>query len=270
MTAAVLGPPPTRTATGRGLPRLLGHGPDLAAHLARYGPVLSSRAGLVEALGRAGLKGKGGAGFPTARKIVTVAAAKNGTVAVANGTEGEPLSAKDKVLLTQSPHLVLDGLALAGDLVGASRRVLCVERGNPAVESALRLALSERYEDEAEVELLTTPRRYLSGQESALVDLINGGQGKPSLARPFERGVDGLPTLVDNVETLAHLALIARYGAHWYREVGTAEDPGTTLVTIAGSVSQPGVYEIAPGWAMEDVLAHAGARQPRAVLLGGY
>ena len=166
------------------------------------------------------------------------------------------------------PTSSLTAWQLAAGLVGARRRLICIERGNPSVEAVVRHALSERNEDG--VELITTPRRYLAGQESALVDLVNGGHGKPALGRPFERGVDGLPTLVDNVETLAQLALIARFGAQWYREVGTPDDAGSTLVTIAGSVSRPGVYEIAHGWRLDDVLAHAGAHRPRAVLLGGY
>jgi NADH:ubiquinone oxidoreductase subunit F (NADH-binding) len=265
VTATVRRP---RSAPGPTLPRLLAASPDLGTHVARYGPLPSTSSSLLSSLEQAGLRGRGGAGFPTARKIVAVAATGRGTVAVANGTEGEPLSAKDKVLLTRAPQLVLDGLALAADMVGARRRILCIERGNRVVEEAVRQALSERREDR--VELFTTPRRYLSGQENALVDLINGGQGKPTMGRPFVRGVNGRPTLVDNVETLAHLALIARYGPEWYREVGTPEDPGSTLVTVAGSVGRPGVYEVAHGWRLDEVLAHAGATRPRAVLLGGY
>ena len=268
MTTALLRSVPARAQSGPTVPRLLGHGPDIATHLAYYGPLPPAGGALLETLAAAGLKGRGGAGFPTARKIGTVADSRSQTVVVANGTEGEPLSAKDKVLLTNTPHLVLDGLALAAGLVGAHRRLICIEGGNPSVEAVVRHALSERNEDG--VELITTPRRYLAGQESALVDLVNGGHGKPALGRPFERGVDGLPTLVDNVETLAQLALIARFGAQWYREVGTPDDAGSTLVTIAGSVSRPGVYEIAHGWRLDDVLAHAGAHWPRAVLLGGY
>ena len=268
MTTALLRSVPARAQSGPTVPRLLGHGPDIATHLAYYGPLPPAGGALLDTLAAAGLKGRGGAGFPTARKIGTVADSRSQTVVVANGTEGEPLSAKDKVLLTNSPHLVLDGLALAAGLVGARRRLICIESGNPSVEAVVRHALSERNEDG--VELITTPRRYLAGQESALVDLVNGGHGKPALGRPFERGVDGLPTLVDNVETLAQLALIARFGAQWYREVGTPDDAGSTLVTIAGSVSRPGVYEIAHGWRLDDVLAHAGAHRPRAVLLGGY
>ena len=130
---------------------------------------------VLESLAAAGLKGRGGAGFPTARKIATVASTGVRAVVVANGTEGEPLSMKDKVLLTNSPHLVLDGLALAADLVGATRRVVCIESGNPTVEVAVRRALLERGEEG--VEVFATPRRYVSGQENALVDLINGGRG---------------------------------------------------------------------------------------------
>jgi NADH:ubiquinone oxidoreductase subunit F (NADH-binding) len=268
VTATVTRSPVITTTPGATVPRLLADGPDLSTHVARHGLLPPTSGSLLTSLEQAGLRGRGGAGFPTARKIIAVATAGGETVVVANGSEGEPLSAKDKVLLTNAPHLVLDGLALAAGLVGANRRILCLERGNPVVEGAVRRALSER--GEGGVELFTTPRRYLSGQENALVDLVNGGRGKPALGRPFGRGVDGRPTLVDNVETLAQLALVARYGPDWYREVGTSEDPGTTLVTVAGSVSRPGVFEVAHGWHLEELLAHAGSSRPRAVLLGGY
>ncbi len=256
----------------------MGHAADLSSHVARYGALPSSCQGLLRALEEANLRGRGGAGFPTARKIAAVAAAEHAAygaakVVVANGTEGEPLSLKDKTLLAVSPHLVLDGLALAALLVGATRQVICIERGNRTVEAAVRGALLER--GDQTVELVTTPRRYVSGQETALVSLINGGRGKPTLERPFLRGVAGFPTLVDNVETLAHVALIARYGASWYRRVGTPEDPGSSLVTVAGCVARPGVYEVANGSRLDDLLAQAGVGQagptrPRALLLGGY
>lgn len=268
MTFTVVGPAVTTTGRRPALPRLLAEAPDLGSHLARYGPLPLATPTTLQTVREAGLRGKGGAAFPTANKIIAVAAAGPRRVAVANATEGEPLSAKDKALLTHAPHLVLDGLAVAAELVGASRLILCIERANPGVEAAVRHAIRERRDER--VEVFTTPRRYLSGQESALTDLINGGRGKPTLERPFQQGANGLPTLVDNVETLAHLALIARYGARWYRELGTPDDPGTTLVTVAGKVDRPGVYEIAHGCRLEDVLAHAGVRERRAVLLGGY
>lgn len=278
MTATAPATGPVTANPGADLPRLLGYAPDLASHVARYGALPSSYEGVLGALEEANLRGRGGAGFPTARKIAAVAVAAQTApgacaVVVANGTEGEPLSLKDKALLTVSPHLVLDGLALAARLVEATRQVICIERGNHTVEAAVRGALLER--GGPSVEVVTAPRRYLSGQETALVSHINGGTGKPGLERPFVRGVGGLPTLVDNVETLAHLALIARYGASWYREVGTPEDPGSSLVTVTGCVARPGVYEVANGSRFDDLLARAGvgeagATRPRAVLVGGY
>ncbi|MDE3204618.1 MAG: proton-conducting membrane transporter, partial [Acidobacteriota bacterium] len=194
---------------------------------------------------RAGLTGRGGAGFPTHRKLEAVAARRGPRVVVANGTEGEPLSAKDKTLMIQAPHLVLDGLDLAAQAVGASRRVICIERGNQAVYAAVRVALAERRDES--VEVVVTPRRYVTGQEAALVDFIDGGPGRPTSQRPFERGVGGRPTLVDNVETLAHLALIARFGPEWFRQVGSHASPGSALITVGGRVDRPGVFEVAMG-----------------------
>ena len=119
-----------------------------------------------------------------------------------------------------------------------------------------------------------TPDRYVAGEESALVHWLNGGEAKPTFVppRPFERGVGGRPTLVANVETLAHVALIARGGAEWWRSVGTAEDPGSALVTVSGAVARPGVYEIPSGAALEAVLGAAGAALASSgpVLVGGY
>jgi NADH:ubiquinone oxidoreductase subunit F (NADH-binding) len=116
-----------------------------------------------------------------------------------------------------------------------------------------------------------TPERFLAGQENALIDFLNGGPGLPSFGtRPFERGVDGRPTLVQNVETLAHVALIARHGGRWFRGLGTPAFPGSLLVTVGGSVSAPGVYEIAHGMELSELLEHVGGTAGSAVLLGGY
>lgn len=249
-------------------PRLLSGRPDLPSHLDRVGPLPPWGRDLIAELDRAGLAGRGGASFPTARKMAAVAAGPGPRVVVANGTEGEPLSAKDKTLLLQAPHLVLDGLDLAARAVGARRRIICVEREHPDVYRAVRAAMAERADDT--LELVRTPHRYVTGQETALVDLIDGGPGRPSLSRPFERGVGGAPTLVDNVETLAHMALIARFGAGWYRSAGTEDDPGTTLVTLAGAVREPGVREVDHGESLPRLLRDARSAAPRGVLVGGY
>jgi NADH:ubiquinone oxidoreductase subunit F (NADH-binding) len=116
-----------------------------------------------------------------------------------------------------------------------------------------------------------TPSRYVAGQETALVHWVNGGDAKPVFgSRPFQRGVDGRPTLVDNVETLAHIGLIARFGADWFRLLGTDDEPGSALVTVSGGVRRPGVYEIPIGYPVEALLDHVEAAPAQALLMGGY
>jgi NADH:ubiquinone oxidoreductase subunit F (NADH-binding) len=121
------------------------------------------------------------------------------------------------------------------------------------------------------VELCSTPSRYVAGQETALVRWIDGGEARPVFrGRPFDQGVSGRPTLVDNVETLAHIGLIARFGADWFRALGPEDEPGTTLVSVAGGVGRPGVYEIPVGYPLVELLSQVAAEPAQAVLIGGY
>jgi NADH:ubiquinone oxidoreductase subunit F (NADH-binding) len=121
---------------------------------------------------------------------------------------------------------------------------------------------------------VSAPEGYVTGEESAVVHHLNGGAALPTYVppRPFERGYRGRPTLIQNPETLAEVALVARFGPRWYRELGTAADPGSALVTISGAVAAPGVYELAFGTPMVDLLdAAGGAVEPlQALLVGGY
>ncbi len=274
------------------LPRLLQPGGplSLAEHIGRYGPVPFRRHGseLIAEVEHAGLTGRGGAGFPAARKMHAVAAstvtrkaallsAARGSVLVANGVESEPASGKDKMLLSLSPHLVLDGIALAAAAVGASRAYLCVHGGHPQLASLLKAAVTERERaglNRVPIQVAEVPGGYLASQETALISFLNGGPQRPAFVppRPPERGVHGRPTLVQNVETLAHLALIARYGAAWFRSVGGAQSAGSTLVTVSGAVRQPSVLEIGPGATVAELIERAGgpAERPLAVLAGGY
>jgi NADH:ubiquinone oxidoreductase subunit F (NADH-binding) len=275
------------SAPAAGEPRLLlgtGDGPliDLAKHLAVHGPLpreeLAGRQGarwLIEVAERAGLRGRGGGGFPTARKLAEVTNAGNSRrtpVVVANGCEGDPSSAKDSTLLHLAPHLVLDGIALAAHAVGADEAMICVHRGDPLVEH-LERAIAARPDDPAEVHVVTVPARYVSSESSALANFLTSGDARPTSSppRPAERGVQGRPTLVDNAETLAHLALIARHGPDWYRERGTEGSPGTTLVTMGGAVCGPGVYEVDHGIPIGRLLGLAGgtATPAQALPLGG-
>ena len=242
--------------------------------------------GLIDEVERAGLRGRGGAGFPTAAKLRAVAGASRSAlggarpIVVVNGAEGEPACAKDRTLLRSLPHLVIDGALLAATAVGAQEVLLGVCESSPSALDAVARALDERGArrgervDGVHIQLRPVPNRYVAGHESALVNHLSGGPALPTFTppRPFERGVRGRPTLVCNVETLAHLALIARHGSAWFRELGTPEQPGSALVTLAGSVAEPGVYEIEYGSPLTALLDAADGltAQPRAVLLGGY
>ena len=247
-------------------PRLLGaHVGPLSHHLnARERELLLAE---VEA---SGLRGRGGAGFPTAVKLATVARAGNAVV-VANGTEGEPASWKDKVLLSSNPQLVVDGALVAAQLVRSREVIFAVGRMHTAVRRELERALSERDED-VDVYLESVPDRFVAGEESALVNWLNGHDARPTIHRPFQKGFDGRPTLVQNVETLANLGLLARYGARWFREAGTDDEPGTVLVTVHGAVRKPGVVEVELGTPIRDVLQRFGGLTalPQALLIGGY
>jgi NADH:ubiquinone oxidoreductase subunit F (NADH-binding) len=222
---------------------------------------------------RAGLTGRGGAGFPTARKLAAVAAGHN-PVVIANGAEGEPASAKDKVLLARSPHLVLDGAVLAAEMVGARQAVIVVHH---SVREIVDDATAERRRaglDRVRLKVATAADRFAGGEATAVVHWIERGIPTPTSTPPrlSDRGLGAAPTLVQNVETLAHLALIARHGASWFRSVGTPQEPGSMLVTILGAVREPCVREIAIGTPVGEVLALAGGPSAplQALLLGGY
>lgn len=217
----------------------------------------------------AGLTGRGGAGFPTARKLRSVAGTR--PVVVGNAMEGEPLSSKDAVLLQVAPQLVVDGLLVLGIALGARRLLLAT---GPEVGSGpVRAAATG-----TPVEVRDLDGGFVAGQESALVRQLDGGPAVPTdpLVPVRQRGVGGHPTLVLNAETLAQLSLVARHGAGWFREVGTASDPGTFLVTVTGAsgalVPHPGVLEVARGAGLGSVLRRAGTdpRSVQAVLVGGY
>jgi NADH:ubiquinone oxidoreductase subunit F (NADH-binding) len=252
---------------------------SLREHLDAYGP-LPRRPGrdgvLADAVTEAGLTGRGGAGFPTGSKMRAVARRRGPAVVVANGMEGEPASAKDHALLARSPHLVLDGAALAAEAVRADAIHLCLPRTSPRLADQVRAAVADRQRSGlggTPVQVHDVPHHYVSSEETALVRWLNGGEARPAggLTRPYERGVRRRPTLVGNVETLAHIALIARFGPSWFRQAGLPDDPGTMLATISGAVARPGVYEIELGTPIGGLLAASQARPDvTAVLVGGY
>ena len=194
-----------------------------------------------------------------------------------NASEGEPLSAKDRTLILLRPHLVLDGAALAADTLGADDIVLYLSRGATETEQTMQRAVKERRRaglPEPTIRIVRTPHRYIAGESSAVVNRVSGGPSKPkfSLQRSSEKGVNDRPTLVQNAETLAHAAMIARYGDDWFRKLGTDSTPGSTLMTLCGNVIHPGVYEADLGASLGGVLEAAGGTVSPAggALLGGY
>jgi NADH:ubiquinone oxidoreductase subunit F (NADH-binding) len=250
----------------------------LAEHEAVHGPLPAfgkqSAAELLGAIERSGLRGRGGAHVSTAVKLGAVAG-KRRPILVANGAESEPASQKDAVLLAHSPHLVIDGVVAAARSVGANEAILYVKNARRTAFEATAGALRERgRSDPVRVRLVQAPASYVAGQETAAIAHLNGRRALPTTVppRPFERGVDGRPTVVCNVETFAHIALIARYGPQWFREVGSSAQPGTALVTLSGAVAGPGVYETAFHTPLADLIARAGglAGPVQALLVGGY
>ncbi|WP_059017709.1 NADH-ubiquinone oxidoreductase-F iron-sulfur binding region domain-containing protein [Mycobacterium sp. M26] len=233
---------------------------------------------LLAEVDQSGLLGRGGAAFPLSVKLRTVRSAHlNGhqTVVVANGEEGEPASVKDRWLLRHRPHLIIDGVRLAARAVGAQRAYIYVS--DAAAAAAVEAALAEVGFDTLgglEISVVTVAPAYVAGEETAAVRVINGGPAKPTdkPPRPFQHGVDGHPTLVSNVETLANLPYLLTHGAAGFRGAGTPASPGTFLVTVTGAGRVPALYEIPHGLPFTELLALHGVSPEslRGALMGGY
>ncbi len=280
---------PLQAPADAALPRLLSgipaHGAmSLEAHMDVHGPLPSARrrgrrseSPLIERIERAGLGGRGGANFPTATKLRAVASGRGKAVVVINAAEGEPASLKDRTLCQSLPHLVLDGGQLAAQAVGAEEVIVCVCETASASIRSISAAVAERQRRgvaTVRVQVNAVPSGYVAGQESALVNHLNGGPAVPTFTppMPFEQGVRRRPTLVNNAETLAHVALIARHGSQWFRQLGTPTQAGSALITLSGPLAHPGVYEIEHGASLSSLVDAAGGTTAgvRGALLGGY
>lgn len=266
--------------TGRLLPPDLTDRETIGAYRSRGG-YRSSPVHLIAHLHAAGLRGRGGAAFPTGRKLAAVAERPGKKFVVCNGEEGEPGSLKDRFLMERRPHLVLEGTLLACRAVGAKKAYLYLSQGFAAATDSLTTALREAGDegltDGVEIAFFHVPHSYVAGEETAALQAIEGKPPKPRFKppRPFEAGLFGQPTLIQNVETLAYLPLIALHGADWYREAGTAGSPGTALFSLGGDVTRPGVYELPFGVSLRALIESHGGGTPegkpvRAVLPGGY
>ncbi|MEU9145547.1 NADH-ubiquinone oxidoreductase-F iron-sulfur binding region domain-containing protein [Streptomyces sp. NPDC048349] len=248
------------------LPRL-----DRDAHLTAHGTLPRFRPDdLVRLADDIDLRGRGGAGFPFARKLRAVTRSAGGrdapTAVVVNGSEGEPSCLKDTALLLHAPHLVLDGALLAAAALGSDDVVVAVTRAD--VEQSVRDAVAERGPAGRRVRVARLPERFVTGEGTALVSGLNGGAVLPSgqKVRTSERGLGGVPTLLSNTETFAQLGVAARLGAREYRSTGVPAEPGTVLLTVAGST----VVETPTGSSLPYVLELCGTGPGEGVLVGGY
>jgi NADH:ubiquinone oxidoreductase subunit F (NADH-binding) len=228
---------------------------------------------VIKAISDAGLRGRGGAGFPTGKKWqFTREAAEESRYLVLNGGEDEPGSKKDRVLLENLPHLVVEGTILAAYAIGANRAYLYINaRYDDAIKSindALAEAKSAAYwgkkvlgsDFSLDIEVIPAPHNYVAGEDTAVLEVIEGKKAWPRQKPPFPVtvGLFGKPTAVNNVETLANVAPIVLKGADWYRGVGTAESAGTMIFSLNDDVNRPGVYELPFGTPLRYLIEECG------------
>ncbi|HWC32383.1 MAG TPA: NADH-ubiquinone oxidoreductase-F iron-sulfur binding region domain-containing protein [Actinomycetota bacterium] len=224
------------------------------------------RGRVVEEVALSGLRGRGGAGFPTGRKWLAVASTGTGErFVVCNAAEGEPAAFKDRYLIRHNPYRLIDGISIAAYAVGANRAYLALKDVFREEAETLAGALQEFQEAGAlpvPIELVLGPDHYLLGEETGLLEAIEERAPLPRVARPymfglFARPPDENPTLVNNVETLSNVPYILAEGPDWLRAEGTDASPGTMLFTVAGDVEREGVYERPLGTSLGEVIASA-------------
>lgn len=248
---------------------------DLEAHRSVFGPPPELTAStLVAMCEQTDLRGRGGAAFPVARKMRAVlerCAGRRRPYVVVNGTEGEPGSGKDKMLLNRSPHLVLDGAVLVARALQATEVIVAVTSDGPQAESVSDAVASDATLRRL-VRVVLVPDRFVTGESGALVNAINGKAALPPgvKTRASDAGVRGLPTLLSNAETFAQLAVLGMLGPAGYASTGIATEPGTVLLTVGGSVARSVVVETPTGVPLGHVLDICAAEPPSGVLVGGY
>lgn len=217
---------------------------------------------LIKEIQRAGLRGRGGAGFPTEKKWDMVLAAKaKEKFVICNGDEGDPGAYMDRTILESNPHQVLEGMAICAHAVGATKAIiyiraeypLAVKRVEKAISQGKRLGLFGKgilgSSFNLDMELFQGSGAFVCGEESALLQSIEGKRGMPKFRPPYpaERGLWGRPTVVNNVKTLAAVPLILKHGPSWYRELGSEHSSGTAIFSVVGDVIHPGLVEIPMG-----------------------
>ena len=266
--------------------------PSLAAYVKAGGGIALDAARaidprvILDTITDSGLRGRGGAGFPTAKKWLAVmghSSDTSPTAVLVNGAEGEPSTFKDRFILRNNPYRVIEGALIACQVVGADELVICLKASFARELVHLGAFLAEveaaGWARNVSMRIVAGPDSYLFGEETGLLEVASNRQPFPRVTPPWRRGLSegdghdtpasladlatttgdsGAPALVNNVETLANVALIVRYGATWFREVGTADSPGSIVCTITGDVQRHGVAEFAMGTPLSEVIKQIG------------
>jgi NADH:ubiquinone oxidoreductase subunit F (NADH-binding) len=228
---------------------------------------------LISEVSDAGLRGRGGAAFPTAKKwAFTRECGEQPHFLIMNGGEDEPGSKKDRLLMENLPHLVVEGVILAAYAIGASRAYLYINANYEAAIKSMSDALAQTKgagycgrsilgsNFDLELEVFSAPHNYVAGEDTAVLEVIEGKKALPRQKPPFPVtvGLFGKPTSVNNVETLANVPPIILRGGHWYRQFGTADSPGTMIFSLDDDVRRPGVYELPFGTPLRHLIEECG------------
>ena len=250
----------------------------MAAALAR------SRAEIIAEITAARLKGRGGAGFPTGVKWnLAAAAVSDAKYVVCNADEGEPGTFKDRVILTEVPDLVFEGMTIGGIAIGAAKGIVYLRGEYTYLRQPLEEALARRRtagqlgervlgKDVAfDIEIRMGSGAYVCGEETALIESLEGHRGEPRNRPPFpvDTGYLGHPTIVNNVETFACVTTILAKGAAWFAAIGTEKSTGPKLFSVSGDCARPGVYEFPMGITVAELLREVGGEGAKAVQVGG-
>jgi NADH-quinone oxidoreductase subunit F len=244
---------------------------------------------VVEEVKTSNLLGRGGAGFPTGRKWeYAVGAQGSPKYLICNADEGEPGTFKDRVLMEKNPHLLIEGMVIASHAVGAEKGYIYLRHEYPTAGERLEHAINEAHEHgflgdavrgsslSFDIEVFRGAGAYICGEETALIDSLEGRRGQPRTRPPFpvNAGLWGKPTIVNNVETLCNIPIILEIGGSAYADIGSPASPGPKLYCISGCVQRPGLYESPMGTALRELIYdHAGGmrngHELKAVIPGG-
>ena len=239
-----------------------------------------SREEVVNEIKASGLVGRGGAAFPTGIKWEGALKAEgDAKYVICNADESEPGTFKDRILMLDDPHQMIEGLSIAAYAIGAQKGYIYI-RGEypyivPVLENAVNEARAAGYLENLDIEIRVGAGAYICGEETALFESIEGKRGFPRVKPPFPTtyGVFGKPTVINNVETLCNVPLIISKGSAEYRKIGTEKSPGPKLFCVSGDVTNPGLYEVAFGATLREVLEMAGGvpsgKNLKSVLFGG-